>query len=270
MKINLLLPIFCLPLAVSAQVFMQPFENAAFMAAGGANAARQTTDNGLSNPAQLGHASATAVFAWSAIPYSLKGWQSHGAQALFRAQRYGGAAVEVLHSGVEGYAEQRFSIGYGRRLSEKLSLGGSLVAMRVAAGEYGSATAFTFALGVTARPLPQLSIGAVIHNPIPQQLAAYPLSSVLRVGAQWRPSSLFSVSADMDKDLNAPAQLRVGAEYRPISWLFLRAGTRTGPARAAFGAGFVLPGHIRIDTGAEWHSILGLTPALMVSWGTED
>jgi len=41
---------------------------------------------------------------------------------------------------------------------------------------------------------------------------------------------------------------------------------RTEPARLGFGAGLRLTKNLAIDTGAEWHPVLGLTPAAMLVW----
>lgn len=266
MKISATLFLLFLGLSLSAQVFMQPFDNAANLASGGATVAWDAPVNGFTNPAQLGKAPQVGVFAWSAIPYSIKGWQSHGFQAMSRIQKRSGVGLEILHSGVEGYAEQRFQLSYGRQLSEKVSLGGSVQGMRVSADEYGSANAVTFAVGITARPLPRVLIGAIIQNPAPQKISGQTISNLIRIGTQWRPSEIFAVSAEVSKDIARPVQIKAGMEYRPIDLLYLRAGMRTSPARTAFGAGLALKNGIRIDFGSEWHSVLGFTPAAMIAW----
>jgi len=133
---GLIIPCLFVTNALVGQVFMQPFENAANLSMGGATVALDGPINGLTNAAQLGKSPKLGVFAYSALPYSLTGWQSNGFQAIGKLQRRSGVGIEVLHSGIEGYAEQRLQLSYGRQLSEKLSLGGSLLGMRVSANEY--------------------------------------------------------------------------------------------------------------------------------------
>ena len=251
---------------VSAQVFMPPFENAANLAMGGASTAWQQPLNGMTNPAQLANAPKIGVLAYSALPYGIVGWQSHGFQAMKKVQQRSGVALEVLHSGIEGYAEQRLQLSYGRRLSEKLALGANIMGMRVAADEYGSRNAVSFAVGITAQPLPTLQLGAMVQNPIPQKIDTFTIANILKIGAAWQPSEAFVVSVDMSKDLERPVQLRAGIEYRPNATVRLRVGARNAPSRMALGAGFALKNGLRIDFASEWHPVLGLTPAGMVSW----
>ena len=252
--------------AVRAQVFMQPFENAANMAMGGASVAFDGPVNGTTNPAQLGNAPKMGVMAWSALPYGVAGWQSHGFQGMTRIGKTSGVNIGVLHSGIEGYAEQRFQADYGRKLSEKISIGGSFMALRVSADEYGSAMGYTVALGITAVPIPKVTLGAVVQNPFAQKIAGFTTTNLIRFGARWQPSKVFQLAAEVNKDLERPVQMRMGMDYRPVQMVHLRAGMRTNPSRTDFGAGFELKKGPRLDFGAEWHPTLGITPAAMVSW----
>jgi hypothetical protein len=253
-------------LTAQAQVFMPAFENTANLAMGGATVGWREPVNGINNPAQLGFAPRLGVLAWSAIPYSIGGWQSHGFQAFTRLPGRSGVGLDILHSGIEGYTEQRFQAGYGRQLSDKLALGGTVMGMRVSADEYGSRTALSFAVGVTAQVLPSVSLGAMVQNPVPQKIDSSTIANLLKIGVAWQPSATFVLSAGVDKDLERPVQLRAGAEYRPNNTIRLRLGVRNAPARMAFGAGFALKNGIRIDFCSEWHPVLGLTPGGMVGW----
>jgi hypothetical protein len=252
--------------SLSAQVFMRPFDNAAQMGMGGAATAWHNTEHGLANPAQLSQPQKIQLLAWSAIPYGLTDWRSGGAQANFRINDKSGAGIDLVHSGIEGYSEQRIQGHYGRRLGAKFALGGTLQAMRVSANEYGNQQAISFSVGVLAQPLKKVYIGAVVYNPIPQRLGDAQLASGLRIGAAWQPSELFTVVADVDKDIERRAIVRAGVEYRPTTTVFLRAGTRTGASRMTFGGGFRFKNGIALDFGSEWHNQLGFTPSVMLSW----
>lgn len=256
----------CSYTALRAQVFMQPFENAANMAMGGASVAFDAPVNGITNPAQLGNAPKMGIMAWSALPYGVAGWQSHGFQAMTRLGKASGVNIGALHSGIEGYAEQRFQADYGRKLSEKISIGGSFLAMRVSADEYGNAMGYTVALGITAAPIPKVTLGAVVQNPFAQKVAGFTMANLIRLGARWQPSKVFQLAAEVNKDLERPVQMRIGMEYRPVQMVYLRTGMRTYPSRTDFGAGFEFKKGPRLDFGAEWHPTLGITPAAMVSW----
>lgn len=246
---------------------MRPFDNAAAMAMGGATVAMPNFSTGLANEAQLGLKMKLGVFASSAIPYSITGWQSAQVQGLVGLGGSGGVGLGVLHSGTELYSEQRFQLSYGRRLGEKFYLGGSADVLHNDALEYGASTAASFSLGVLAQALPQVWIAGRLQNPFQQQIGDDILPTVVRVGATWKPTELFTLALETEKDLERTAQVKAGIEYRPTQMIAIRAGTRTGKvARMTFGLGLQLKNGLAVDVGSEWHPVLGITPAAMVTW----
>ena len=260
----------CLLLSVfsaQAQVFMRPFDNAAAMGMAGATISMPNLSAGLSNEGQLGLKNKLGVFAGTAIPYSISGWQTGQFQGLIGLGNSGGVGVGIFHSATDLYAEQRFEFSYGRRLGGKLFMGGTVDVLHNNAQEYGAATAATFSLGILAQALPQVWLGAKIQNPFQQKIGDDLVPTVLRVGATWKPNDQFLIAAETEKDLERPAQVKAGVEYRPSTMLAIRAGTRSGKvARMAFGLGFRLKNGVSIDVGSEWHPTLGITPSAMVSW----
>lgn len=246
---------------------MRPFDNAAAMGMGGATVALPNFSAGLVNEAQLGLKNKLGVFAGSAIPYSITGWQSAQIQGIVGLGSSGGIGLGVFHAGTDLYSEQRYRFSYGRRLGEKFYLGGSADVLHNNAREYGSNTAASFSLGVLAQALPQVWIGGSIQNPFQQQIGDDILPTVVRVGATWKPTELFTLALETEKDLERPAQVKAGVEYRPSSMIVIRAGTRTGKvARMAFGLGLRLKNGVAVDVGSEWHPVLGITPAAMITW----
>jgi len=267
---SLFLLVFLSAPSAFAQVFMRPFDNAAAMSVGGATIAQPGYSMGVANDALLGKGERFGVLAGSAIPYGISGWQTAHLQAYTGLDKNSGLALDIAHNGTEVYAEQRFRVQYGRRLSKKLYLGANAGLARASAPEYGSANAPTFGLSVLAQALPTILIGASIQNPVQPPLADAQLPTVLRMGASWRTSEVFTLLAEMEKDIDRPAQIKVGMEYRPASVLAVRVGVRTGEvARMGFGLGLRLKNGVSVDVGSEWHPSLGLTPAAMVAWRRE-
>ncbi|MCB9306790.1 MAG: hypothetical protein H6565_09345 [Lewinellaceae bacterium] len=250
-----------------AQVFMRAFDNSASMAMGGASVAYPDADMGIQNEAIPGFGEKTAVFLSSAIPYGISGWNTAQFQALQRIDANSGAGIDMNYSGTDAYREQRYRLLYGRRIGEALYLGGSADWLRVSAGEYGAASAISFGLGLLVRALPDLWLGARIQNPVRQNIGIDAPSSVLRIGASWKPNDRLVLSAETEKILERPVQIKSGFEYRPIPALILRAGVRGGgAARLGFGAGVRLKGGLGLDMGSEWHPSLGMTPSAMIIW----
>lgn len=272
MRSIFLLCCFLLALTAHAQVFMRPFDNAAVMAMGGASIALPGLSRGLNNDAQAGLLSAGSpgVWAGSAIPYGLSGWQTAQIQGVVGLSKGSGLGLDIAHSATSAYSEQRLRLAYGRRLSEKIFLGGSADVLRVSAQEYGSATAATFSLSILAQALPKVWLGAKLQNPFQQKLEEEIPVSLFRIGGVWQASDLFLFSFETEKDMERPAQVKAGFEYRPHQILAVRAGVRAGKvARIGFGAGLRLKNGLALDVGSEWHPSLGITPAAMISWRKE-
>lgn len=104
-------------------------------------------------------------------------------------------------------------------------------------------------------------------NPFQQKIGTDNIPTVLRIGATWKPTDIFLIALETEKDLERPTQVKMGVEYHPSPLVVIRAGTRAGKvARMAFGIGFRLKNGISMDVGSEWHPTLGITPAAMVTW----
>jgi hypothetical protein len=251
---------------LNAQVFIPPTDNAAGLALGGALAAAPDWSRGVSNDAQPALGQGTAVFAGTALPFSLPGWQAHQFQAVWKPDAGSGLAVELQHAGLEAYREQQFRAAYGRRLGEKILLGAHAQYLRVSAPEYGAAGGISGGLSMLAEPMPRCWFGARLQHPLGAKLAGRRLPARLQLGAAWRISDALLLLLETDKELERPAQVKVGGEYAPSAAARIRLGVRSAPTRTAFGLGFRLKNGVLLDAGAEWHPNLGLTTAFMVSW----
>lgn len=246
---------------------MRPFDNAAAMGMGGATLAMPGIAAGIANEAQLGLGGKLAFFAGTAIPYTISGWQTAQFQGLIGLGKTSGVGLGIFHSSADLYAEQRFQLSYGRRLGDKFYLGASADVLHNDAQEYGASTATTFSLSMLAKALPQVWIGAKIQNPLQQKIGSDLIPTLLRIGATWKPSDLFLIALETEKDLERPTQVKAGVEYRPAPVLAIRAGTRSGKvARMTFGLGLRLKNGLSIDVGSEWHPTLGITPSAMIAW----
>ncbi|MBL7828595.1 MAG: hypothetical protein JNJ57_18315 [Saprospiraceae bacterium] len=266
-KLVLLFSLFILTRSAVAQVFMRPFDNAAAMGIGGASIALPNTAFGLNNEAQLGFAERLVFMAGTAVPYTLGGWSTAQFQGLAGIGKTSGVGLSVFHSSTESYLEQKFQLAYGRKLGEKFQLGASADLLRTDAAEYGSHTLPTFSVSFLAQALPHVWVGARLQNPFQQKIETDLVPTVLKLGASWKPNEVFLVTLESEKDLERPVQIKAGLSYQPSSALSLRAGMRSGKgARMCFGAGLHLKSGLNIDLGSEWHPVLGITPAAMITW----
>ncbi len=250
----------------NAQVFMRSAPPAPALGMGDATVSYPQLGAGLGQEAVLGLGEGSAVWIGSMLPFGLVGWRVARLQAAWRSGKNDGLGLDLAYSGIEGYGEQRLRLLYGRRLSSTLLIGGGGDVLRVSAGEYGQATALTFGLGALANPIPSVWLGAQVYNPIQVELAGTPAPAALRIGASWQASAVFIASAEVEKDLERAAQVKVGMAYRPMEALALRMGARAEPLRLSLGAEVRIGERVALASAAEWHPVLGITPALCLGW----
>lgn len=257
------------PMALTAQVFMHPFDPAPALAMGGATVAYPGLSASLGNEAAVALQPGWGIGLSSALPYAIPDWTTASLQAHTRLDANSSAALDLSHNGTDAYAEQSIRLNYARRLGAKFALGGSADLMRVTAPDYGSANAATFSIGVLAEPVKNLWLGGRLRNPLQVKLGPDILPTVVSVGLAWRSSPALLWLLETEKDLEREVQIRAGLEYRPIQPLVLRAGVRSAPGRMSFGAGFLLKNGLEINAAAEWHPVLGVTPAAGIRFSSD-
>jgi hypothetical protein len=245
----------------SAQTFMRPADNAALSGMGGVAVSVPDADRGVYNDALLGLARGVRVLASSAMPYGIAGWTNSHAQVVAGLSPVSAATLRLWHNAAGGYSEQRLSVGYGRKLSEKIQLGVSADGLRRAAETYQPDCLISCSVGVLTHILPPLWLGCTVQNPFPQRSAGVWLPVVFRTGATWKPGNTLLVSIETEKNAGKPASIQTGMEYRPQSRFALRAGVRTGGgARLSFGAGVSMKNGLTFNVATEWRADLGITP----------
>jgi hypothetical protein len=264
--IFLLLTISC---AVNAQVFQRTTEDAGAIGLGSATVAFSGLEYGIQNEAQLGASKKYGFLAGTAVPFSIVGWSVAHVQAHVGIGKIGGIGVDFASSGIDAYKEQRIRLMYGRKLSPVFSLGGGFDFLTVNAQDYGKSRTFTFGLALLAQPMKQLSLGFRLSNPVEAKINEQKLPTVIKLGGTYEFSKLFKLLFETEKDIDRPALIKAGLEYKPQGRIVIRAGVRNGrnlPARLGLGVGLRLKSGLAVDFGSEWHTQLGITPALTVLW----
>ena len=258
--------LFLFAVASFAQVFQRPFDPASALALGGATIAMPSTSAGIANEAVLGRCEKAGAMAGASLPYSLGDWQVAHFQGFVRIDSVSAVGIELQHSAIKGYGEQRARLQYGRRLGTKLWLGANVDVFHVSAEEYASKNAATFGIALLAQPLKNCFIAARINNPLQLKIGENVPANVMRIGFSWKVSPILLLLVETEKDLERPAQLKLGLEYQTHRLLALRTGIRTHPVRPCLGAALQLKNGISLDFGSEWHTVLGITPAAGLRW----
>ena len=176
--------------------------------------------------------------------------------------------VGVSYFGSDAYNEQQVSLGYGRLLFKKLSIGAAFEFRNYSLAEQGSKPIFTFGVGLLYNLNDKLAIGANIYNPINWQLTDSDedvAASIIKLGASFMPSDRITIVAEAEKNIDKAMQFKAGLEYNLISKLYLRGGFGTQPSSTSFGIGLNLS-PIKIDLAGSFHPTLGYSPSISISF----
>lgn len=188
--------------------------------------------------------------------------------AAYPHQKIGTVGLSVHYFGYGPYNEQKIGLSYARKLFKRLSIGAQFnyIGTRFGNNYYGSAHTFTFELGVLAKISKQLHIAAHVFSPARIELPnGESLPSVFKIGIAYLPSSKLRLTSEVEKDLIQPFNAKFGIEYQVIEVLYIRAGVATTPVVASFGLGLKIKA-LRIDIATSYHTTLGLSPSLSVSY----
>ena len=194
-----------------------------------------------------------------------------GFAALSFAAPLGGGSLGIIaHSyGYAAYRESRIGLGYGRKLSELVSLGVQInyVQVRIA-NDYGASANAVGEVGMLITPNEKLSIGIHIYNPTRSLLADYDrerIPSILRLGLGYAFSEKVRWVGQVEKDMDLPINLQSGLEYQPVESVFLRAGYATLSGSFAFGLGYRWKG-ISLDLSNQWDQNVGFGATASLSY----
>jgi hypothetical protein len=222
------------------------------------------------------HANPAAWADWRRTALSLMVSQAYGLEAL----RLGAAtyvqpvarmtvALGARTFGFDAYRETHLWLGLARTLHpatrRPLRLGLSLRYQHVAIERYGAAGAIGLWAGLQAELFPWLTVGMAATNLNAPRLAGREaLPRTLRLGLAYHPAAPFRLLVDVYKELRFAPDFRVGLEVQALPVLTLRVGTGTLPERITAGFGLTI-GPIQADAAAEYHTVLGWSPALSLT-----
>jgi hypothetical protein len=78
------------------------------------------------------------------------------------------------------------------------------------------------------------------------------------------------VYLDVDKDIDFGPRLRIGVEYTLANVLALRVGGVSNPGTFHAGIGLEISKRFNIDLGTGYHTALGFTPAIGLTFSSRE
>ncbi len=175
----------------------------------------------------------------------------------------------VTSFGYQAYSENKYSLSFAKAFGNKLSAGIAMdyLTTKIAEG-YGSKGVFAAEVGIIAKPIKNLTIGAHVYNPTRAKLAEYNeerLPTIIRLGGNYSFSDKVILAIETEKDIQKKAIFKGGIEYKAVKEFYLRIGVATNPTLTCFGFGVNLK-NLKIDFAANYHQVLGISPQLSLTY----
>ncbi len=181
----------------------------------------------------------------------------------------GNFALSYKRFGYSLYSENNIGLAYARHLGPMISVGLQFDYLNINQSDiYGSDGVFLFEVGIIARPISKLQIGAHIYNPTRAKMAEYEderVNTSFRFGLGYRFSQLALLSIEAEKTMQSDMRVKTGLEYQLINNLYLRAGFRTEPNEFCFGAGYTLRS-FTFNVAFATHQYLPMSTQLSLSY----
>ncbi len=187
--------------------------------------------------------------------------------AIFRPQKQS-LGFSAQYVGTQDFRKWTINGQYARKLFEKLDAGVRLRGGQLAlSGGYGSRFSFDADLGINATFNSKLSFGALLQNLLQFRADEQEQAGTLiRIGAAYAPSKKVKMNAEIQQDFNTGLGFNAGVEYLPNANFSFRLGVRTNPITPSFGIGYVVNNRFMIDSFASYHTLLGVSTGLNLSW----
>ena len=176
----------------------------------------------------------------------------------------------VAAKGTSDFRQSRISLGYGRKLTETLSVALEIESLLLFIRSYGNDFAIGYGISLQHRPFSQLVIGAHIRNPVQivKEAVVIP-KSTFSLGLSYFISDVVSINTEAFKDTQFKFRFKSGIEYKVHPLFTLRVGATTNPAMLHFGFGWVVGERIVVDFSVAYHTLLGVTPSIGIGYKVE-
>jgi hypothetical protein len=222
------------------------------------------------NQGNLGFIDKSEAGAFYENRFFVKELTQTGFSSVFTTNNKGTFGFAYTALGYKLYKESQLTFGYGLKLTETISVGIGLDYLNTKIADiYGKANAFTGSIGITAKILPQVYISTHVFNPFRAKITNYnneTIPTIFKFGVKYVFSDKVFLVSEAEKLSSQKINLKAGIEYNPSSIFFLRAGCSSNPTQASFGIGANYNG-LKIDMSTSYHSILGISPQIGLSFG---
>lgn len=259
-----------LPLFLSGQRGFTPARGAQSLAMGGVVSSSTHIDALLNNQSGLSHLTGYGIIASAEQRFLIDELRTISLGLGYGNKELGSFGLLISSFGISEYKEQKFGLAYGRKLLDKLRVGGQLDYLTTRIQGYGSSNSITFEMGLQSEVTKEFTLGFHIFSP--GQVSQSPESQIptrMNAGFSYHPSQKLKVVAEVEKIVDLDFSFRGGVNYVLADQLILRAGASTGETTFSFGLAYRLQESIFFEGAFSQHEILGTTPAGSIKYQKE-
>lgn len=183
--------------------------------------------------------------------------------------RTGNLAVSFNRFGYSNYSQNNVGLAYARNLGKYFSAGLQFDYLYYHQSEdYGNNGAFVMEIGLIAKPVEGLLIGAHVYNPGQARLSNNTderVPTCMRFGIGYHFSELVLLAVESEKETDAHARFKCGLEYQPVKNLFLRTGFASEPDEFSVGVGYTFR-NFTTDIAFSTHQYLPLSTQIALKY----
>ncbi|MGZ5245155.1 MAG: hypothetical protein ACXWDO_00840 [Bacteroidia bacterium] len=225
------------------------------------------------NPAQMAWLQSFGAGIWAERRFNLKELTNGAFTTAFPIQKGKGGTLGAglyIFGGSQYFQQQKYTLGYGLKLSQNVSTGIGLHALHTRIAEpYGSQTNMLGDVSVLYKLNPKTDFSLLIWNLIPTKISNYQnerLPQIVRFGANHKLSKNVMLVGEAAHEIKQKTSIKIGVEYKPSDKIELQVGFRTQAIAYTFGAGFYHK-NVKIHLGFGVYSVLGSTPNITLQYG---
>jgi hypothetical protein len=203
--------------------------------------------------------------------YLVKELTNYGIMAALPTKK-GNFGLNIGSQGGKGLNTTRIGLGYARAFGKTFNVGMSLnyINTKFADAYYGSANKFTIAVGMQAKVIDNLYIGAHLYNPtltLISKNAVYKeyIPTTINIGLRYDFSKVLSALVQVDKNTVSKPKISLGVEYRIVEQFYLRGGFSSNDIRSSFGFGYKTK-QLTIDVATGYHYKIGFVPQFSLAF----
>jgi len=213
------------------------------------------------NPASLAHTSGFQVAAAVRNRFLVEGLYDYGLFGSFELGSAGTVGIQVEHFGFEAFRQQTFGASFGRKLSEKWSIGVRFNYLIISQELQENASSLYGTLGLLYHINDELVLGAEISL-ISKSVEGLLLPTAQKFGFSYAPSDIVSVNAELGfyDDTDQHWSAGVGITYDIFDTVGLALGYRSNPDSFSFGIGWQVSEGLMINLSSSFHQRLGASP----------